>query len=236
VFERTVDREARETCEAHVASLWQQAADGELRIADAVNLAILEEMLRDPTVVCHAEDLQAGSAYDIPKLTQQTFGVLRGSDEIISEGHFVGKAMGEALNGYRPVVELMHVNFGVYAMAELSSAGNTYSTTGGQYQMPLTIIGSGGAAPDLKAAAEHSQPVHAYIMGIPGLKIGSAATPGAAYGMTKSMIRDNGPCFLLLPVKLVRRPLGSGLPGLSAPSHLPADARDEPGDLPSPIL
>jgi pyruvate/2-oxoglutarate/acetoin dehydrogenase E1 component len=53
-------------------------------------------------------------------------------------------------------------------MAELSSAGNTFATTGGQFQMPMTIIGAGGTAPNQSLGAEHSQPFHAYIMGIPG--------------------------------------------------------------------
>ena len=77
-------------------------------------------MLRDPTTTIHAEDLQAGSSYDIPKLTQQTYGKLRAADEIIDEGHFIGKALGEGMNGYRPIVELMNTNFGIYGMAEVS--------------------------------------------------------------------------------------------------------------------
>jgi pyruvate/2-oxoglutarate/acetoin dehydrogenase E1 component len=68
---------------------------------------------------------------------------LRAADEIIDEGHFIGKALGEGMNGYRPIVELMNTNFGIYGMAELSSAGNTYATTGGQFVMPMTIIGAG---------------------------------------------------------------------------------------------
>lgn len=169
-----------------------------------VNLAILEEMLRDPTTCMHAEDLQAGSSYDIPKMTQQTFGRLRGSDEIIDEGHFIGKALGEGMNGYRPIVELMNTNFGIYGIAEISSCGNTYATTGGQFKMPLTILGAGGTAPNQALGAEHSQPFHAYIMGIPGIKICTAASPEAAYGLTKSMIRDNGPGVLLFPVKMMK--------------------------------
>ena len=47
------------------------------------------------------------------------------------------------MNGYRPIVELMNTNFGIYGMAEISSAGNTYATTGGQFIMPMTIIGAG---------------------------------------------------------------------------------------------
>jgi pyruvate/2-oxoglutarate/acetoin dehydrogenase E1 component len=58
------------------------------------------QMLRDPTTVIHAEDLQAGSSYNIPKLTQQTFGTLRAADEIIDEGHFIGKALGEGIRHY----------------------------------------------------------------------------------------------------------------------------------------
>ncbi|CAN0446606.1 unnamed protein product, partial [Discosporangium mesarthrocarpum] len=108
------------------------------------------------------------------------------------------------MNGYRPIVELMNTNFGIYGMAELSSAGNTYATTGGQFDMPLTIIGAGGTAPNQSLGAEHSQPFHAYVMGIPGLKICTASSPAAAYGITKSMIRDNGPGMLFCPVKMMK--------------------------------
>lgn len=156
----------------------------------------------------HAEDLQAGSSYNIPKLTQQTFGKLRAADEIIDEGHFIGKALGEGMNGYRPIVELMNTNFGIYGIAEISSAGNTYATTGGQFEMPMTIIGAGGTAPNQALGAEHSQPLHAYVMGIPGLKICTAASPSAAYGLAKSMIRDNGPGILFLPVKMMKESKG----------------------------
>merc|ERR1712151_374226 len=186
-----------------------KAEAGEISIGDAINLAVHEEMLRDPTTTIHAEDLQAGSSYDIPKLTQQTYGASRACDEIIDEGHFIGKALGEGMNGYRPIVELMNTNFGIYGMAELSSAGNTYATTGGKFDMPMTIVGAGGTAPNQALGAEHSQPFHAYVMGIPGLKICSAASPDAAYGLTKSMIRDNGPCFLFAPVKMMKESKGT---------------------------
>ena len=69
-----------------------------------------------PGVFGAAEDLQAGSSYNIPANTQQAFGRLRAADEIIDEGHFIGKALGEAMNGYRPIVELMNANFGIYGM------------------------------------------------------------------------------------------------------------------------
>lgn len=75
--------------------------------------------------------------------------------------------------------------------------------------MPMTIIGAGGTAPNQALGAEHSQPFHAYVMGIPGLKIGTAASPEAAYGLTKSMIRDNGPCFLFAPVKMMKEVKGT---------------------------
>merc|ERR1719333_1888610 len=118
--------------EVHMAALQEKAKSGQISIGDAINLAIHEEILRDPTTTIHAEDLQAGSSYDIPKLTQQTYGQIRAADEIIDEGHFIGKALGEGLNGYRPIVELMNTNFGIFGIAEMSSAGNTYATTGGQ--------------------------------------------------------------------------------------------------------
>ena len=217
VNSRTIAPEKMETILAHVDALQAKAKAGEISIGDAINLAIHEEMLADPTTTIHAEDLQAGSSYDIPKLTQQTYGKGRACDEIIDEGHFVGKALGEALNGYRPIVELMNTNFGIYGMAEISSAGNTYATTGGKFDMPMTIIGAGGTAPNQALGAEHSQPFHAYVMGIPGLKIGTAASPDAAYGLTKSMIRDNGPCFLFAPVKMMKEAKGPVDLGQCAP-------------------
>jgi len=204
----TVSAERLETLHKHMAALQSNAEEGTLSIGDALNLAILEEMLRDPKTTIHAEDLQAGSSYNIPKLTQQTFGTLRAADEIIDEGHFIGKALGEGMNGYRPIVELMNTNFGIYGMAEMSSAGNTYATTGGKFQMPMTIIGAGGTAPNQALGAEHSQPLHAYVMGIPGLKICTAAGPAAAYGLAKAMIRDNGPGILFTPVKTMKEAKG----------------------------
>merc|ERR1719506_1069202 len=96
------------------------------------------------------------------------------------------------------------MNFAIYGMAELSSAGNTYATTGGQFIMPMTVVGAGGTAPNQALGAEHSQPFHAYVMGIPGLKICTAASPDAAYGLCKAMIRDDGPGILFTPVKLMK--------------------------------
>ena len=209
VNKRTISKDQMDTINEHISTLRTKAKEGDISIGDAINLAIHEEMLRDPTTTIHAEDLQAGSSYDIPKLTQQTYGQIRAADEIIDEGHFIGKALGEGMNGYRPIIELMNTNFGIYGMAELSSAGNTYATTGGQFDMPMTIIGAGGTAPNQALGAEHSQPFHAYVMGIPGLKICTAASPEAAYGITKSMIRDNGPCFLFSPVKMMKEAKGT---------------------------
>ena len=198
-----------ETITSHIGALCNTATAGEITIVDAINLAVHTEMLRDPSTTIHAEDLQAGSSYDIPKLTQQTYGSIRTANEIIDVGPFIGTALSERMNGYRPIVELMHTNFGIYCMAELSSAENTYATTGGRFDMPMTIIGAGGTAPNQSLGAEHSQPFHAYVMGILGLKTYTAALPDAAYGITKSMISDNGPCFLFASVKMMKESKGT---------------------------
>ncbi len=205
---RTVDAGSLAECQRYMDGLRELAEAGTISIADACSLAVLEEMVRDPTTVMHAEDLQAGSSYNIPKLTQQTFGKLRAADEIIDEGHFIGKALGEGMNGYRPIVEMMNTNFAIFGMAEISSAGNTYATTGGHFKMPMTILGAGGTAPNQALGPTHSQPFHAYIMGVPGIKIGTAASPQAAYSITKAMIRDDGPCFLFMPVKMMKETKG----------------------------
>lgn len=209
INERTISSEQMKNVISHIDALQKKAEDGQITIAEAVNLAIHEEMLRDPTTTMQAEDLQAGSSYGIPGLTQQTYGSMRASDEIIDEGHFIGKSIGEAMNGYRPIVELMNTNFGIYGMAEIASSGNTYLQSGGQFKLPITILGAGGTAPDQALGAEHSQPLHAYIMGVPGLKIATASSPEAAYGITKSVIRDDGPCFLIFPVKLMKEIKGT---------------------------
>jgi TPP-dependent pyruvate/acetoin dehydrogenase alpha subunit/pyruvate/2-oxoglutarate/acetoin dehydrogenase E1 component len=230
ITQRSVDAAKLAECQERIAMLQQQAKDPGLNVGDALNLAILEEMVRDPRTTIHAEDLQAGSSYDIPRQTQQTFGELRAADEIIDEGHFIGKAIGEGMNGYRPIVELMNANFGIYGMAELSSAGNTYATTGGQFKMPLTVVGAGGTAPNQALGAEHSQPFHAYVMGIPGLKICTAATPEGAYGLCKAMIRDDGPGMLFTPVKLMKDekvPVDVGTCVPLNKAHLMAKASDQ---------
>ena len=91
ITKRTVDPAALDNVNKYIANLQALGTAGTITIGDAVNLAILEEMVRDPTTTIHAEDLQAGSSYNIPKLTQQTFGKLRAADEIIDEGHFIGE-------------------------------------------------------------------------------------------------------------------------------------------------
>ena len=201
---KLLSEEQLSTITARIDGLRTLAQEGKITIADALNLAILEEMLRDPTTTMQAEDLRAGSSYNIPRDTQQTFGELRAADRIISEGHFVGLGIGQAMFGQRPIVEAMNTNFMIYGFPEISSAGNTYSTTGGQFTVPLTIVGAGGTAPKQSLGAEHSQPMHAYIMGIPGIKIITASDPNTAYQQMKSAIRCDDPVFFFNPVKMMK--------------------------------
>ena len=120
----TISSDQMDSITTHMELLRKKAMAGEITIAEAVNLAIHEEMLRDPSTTIQAEDLQAGSSYGIPGMTQQTYGSMRASDEVIDEGHFIGKGIGEAMNGYRPIIELMNTNLGIYGMAEIASSGN----------------------------------------------------------------------------------------------------------------
>ena len=73
ITQRSVDAAKLAECQERIAMLQQQAKDPGLNVGDALNLAILEEMVRDPRTTIHAEDLQAGSSHDIPRQTQQTF-------------------------------------------------------------------------------------------------------------------------------------------------------------------
>jgi pyruvate/2-oxoglutarate/acetoin dehydrogenase E1 component len=146
-------------------------------------------MLRDPTITIHAEDLQAGSSFDIPQLTQQTYGPIRAADEIIDEGHFIGKALGEALNGYRPIVELMNATL---ASTALQRSARPAARSRGRWDGTQPSFGS-RAQPSVSRVRDGYSRIEDWHR-----------SPGATYGLTKSMIRDNGLCFLFAPVNMMK--------------------------------
>ena len=169
----------------------------EMTYRDALNLALKEEMRRDPTVVVLGEDvaLYEGS-FKVTRGLLAEFGEERVKDTPISENTIIGVSVGAAMGGLRPVAELMTVNFALLAMDQIvNHMAKIRSMFGGQTSLPMTIRMPGGGGSQL--GAQHSQSLETYFMHCPGMHVLYPATPADAKGLLKSAIRDNNPTILL---------------------------------------
>jgi pyruvate dehydrogenase E1 component beta subunit len=164
---------------------------------DALNMALKEEMRRDPSVVLFGEDvaLYEGS-FKVTRGLLSEFGEERVKDTPISENTIVGVAVGAAMGGLRPVAELMTVNFALLAMDQIINHMAKISFMfGGQTFLPMVVRMPGGGGSQL--GAQHSQSLESYFMHCPGLRIAYPSTPADAKGLLKSAIRDNNPVIFL---------------------------------------
>ncbi|GAM09595.1 pyruvate dehydrogenase E1 component subunit beta [Geobacter sp. OR-1] len=169
----------------------------EMTYRDALNLALKEEMRRDPSVVVWGEDvaLYEGS-FKVTRGLLSEFGEERVKDTPISENTIVGVAVGAAMGGLRPVAELMTVNFALLAMDQIvNHMAKIRYMFGGQTFLPMTVRMPGGGGSQL--AAQHSQSLESYFMHCPGLKVAYPAFPADAKGLLKTAIRDNNPVIFL---------------------------------------
>jgi len=169
----------------------------EMTYRDALNLALREEMRRDPSVVLFGEDvaLYEGS-FKVTRGLLAEFGEERVRDTPISENTIIGVAVGAAMGGLRPVAELMTVNFALLAMDQIiNHMAKIRYMFGGQTNLPLTVRMPGGGGSQL--AAQHSQSLESYFMHCPGLRVAYPATPADAKGLLKTAIRDNNPVIFL---------------------------------------
>jgi pyruvate dehydrogenase E1 component beta subunit len=169
----------------------------EMTYRDALNLALREEMRRDPSVVLWGEDvaLYEGS-FKVTRGLLAEFGEERVKDTPISENTIVGVAIGAAMGGLRPVAELMTVNFALLAMDQLvNHMAKIRSMFGGQVNLPMVVRMPGGGGSQL--AAQHSQSLESYFMHCPGMRVVYPATPADARGLLKTAIRDGNPVIFL---------------------------------------
>jgi pyruvate dehydrogenase E1 component beta subunit len=169
----------------------------EMTYRDALNLALKEEMRRDPTVLVWGEDvaLYEGS-FKVTRGLLAEFGEERVKDTPISENTIVGVAVGAAMGGLRPVTELMTVNFALLAMDQIvNHMSKIRSMFGGQVNLPMVIRMPGGGGSQL--AAQHSQSLETFFMHVPGIRVVYPATPADAKGLLKSAIRDENPVVFL---------------------------------------
>lgn len=164
---------------------------------EALNVALREEMRRDPRVFILGEEVGVyEGAYKVTQGLLKEFGEKRVVDTPICESGFTGVGIGAAVLGLRPVVEMMTFNFAILALDQIvNSAAKMYYMSGGQYNVPIVLRGPGGPAHQL--AAQHSQSMESYFYHVPGLKVVRPSTPRDAKGLLKSAIRDDNPVVFI---------------------------------------
>lgn len=165
----------------------------EITFADATREAMQEEMRRDPTVFVMGEDIaRQGGVFGQFKDMSQEFGYERVLDTPISEGAIVGAALGAALTGMRPVVDIHFADFVTCAMDELiNQICKIRYMFGGQAKAPLVIRAPDGSV--RQVAAQHSQSLEAWFLHAPGMKIVVPSNPADAKGLLKAAIRSDDP-------------------------------------------
>jgi pyruvate dehydrogenase E1 component beta subunit len=165
----------------------------ETNYRDAISRAIIEEMDRDEEVLLMGEDIgRYQGTFRVTQGLHEKVGSKRVIDTPITEAGFTGIALGAAMDGLRPVVEMMTMSFSILALDQiLNHAAKVHYMTGGQGSVPMVIRGPGGAAKQL--SAQHSHSLEGWFAHCPGLKVVAPSTPADAYGMLKTAIRDDNP-------------------------------------------
>ena len=163
----------------------------------ALHDTLRDEMRRDPRVILLGEEIGLfEGSYKITAGLLEEFGPERVIDTPIAEEGFVGAAIGAAMLGMRPVVEIMTVNFSLLAIDQIvNHAAKIYAMFGGQARVPLVLRTPEGGGQQL--AATHSQNFSAWYAYVPGLKVVAPATPADARGLLQSAIRDDDPVIFL---------------------------------------
>src|SRR5438105_12299833 len=165
----------------------------ELTLAEAVREAMAEEMRRDSRVFICGEDIaEAGTVFKVLAGLVDEFGTERVLDTPISEPGFTGIAVGAAMTGMRPIVDIMFGDFSTLIMDQMvNQAAKVHYMSGGKWKVPMVMRATLGAT--RRSGAQHSQSLHAWVCHIPGLKVALPSTPYDAKGLMKTAIRDDNP-------------------------------------------
>src|SRR5436305_3555139 len=163
----------------------------------ALHDTLRAELRRDDNVFLLGEEIGVfGGSYKITAGLLAEFGPRRVRDTPICEEGFTGVAIGAAMMGLRPVVEIMTINFSLLAIDQIvNNAAKLRSLSGGQVSVPLVIRTPGGGGQQLSAT--HSQNLEVWFAHVPGLKVVAPSTPADAKGMMRSAVRDNNPVIFL---------------------------------------
>jgi pyruvate dehydrogenase E1 component beta subunit len=164
---------------------------------DALRSAMAEEMERDETVVLLGEDIGLyGGTHLVTNGLIDQFGPKRVIDTPIAEGGFTGAAIGMAMAGLKPIVEMMTWNFSFLAADQLiQNAAKLRYFSGGQVNVPIVVRGPNGGGVQL--SAQHTHSLEGFYGHFPGLKVVSPATPADVKGMMLQAIRDPDPVIFL---------------------------------------
>src|ERR1700674_2528046 len=170
-----------------------EVAVRELTVGEAVREALEEEMRRDPRVCLIGEDVaEAGTPFKVLSGLVEEFGKSRVIDTPISEAGFTGVAVGAAMTGLRPIVDIMFGDFVTLTMDQMvNQAAKVHYMSGGAWRVPMVMRATLGAS--RRSAAQHSQSLHAWFSHVPGLKVVLPSTPYDAKGLLKTAIRDENP-------------------------------------------
>lgn len=165
----------------------------EITFREAIREAMIEEMERDPTIFILGENVaERGGVYQVTKGILDRFGKDRIIEMPISESGFVGAAVGAALLGTRPIVDLMFDDFLPLAMDQIvNHAAKMRYMYGGKASVPMVVRSFFGAGTNW--GCSHSQSLEAWFVHCPGLKVVMPSTPADAKGLLKSAIRDDDP-------------------------------------------
>jgi pyruvate dehydrogenase E1 component beta subunit len=168
----------------------------------ALHDAMRDALRDDPRVVLMGEDVgRYGGTYAASKGLLEEFGDERVRDTPLSELGFVGVGIGAALNGLRPIVEVMTVNFSLLALDQIvNTAAALRHMSGGQFSVPLVVRMATGAGRQL--AAQHSHSLEGWYAHIPGIKVVAPATVADAYGMLGPALADPDPVVIFEHVQL----------------------------------
>src|SRR5215470_5857703 len=182
---------------------WARACEQEgdamrtITYRDALREAMREEMRRDEKVFILGEDVVGyGGTYAVTKDLDKEFTEKRVIDTPLAEEVITATAIGAAMNGLRPIAELMTMNFSLLASDQIvNTAAKVRYMFGGQPSVPLVIrMPAGGGA---QRGAQHSQSFESWYAHVPGLKVVMPATPYDAKGMLKSAVRDDDPVIFV---------------------------------------
>jgi acetoin:2,6-dichlorophenolindophenol oxidoreductase subunit beta len=168
-----------------------------LKMWQAINSALGEEMERDGSVVVLGEDVgRPGGPFGATRGLQERFGVARVRDTPIAEAAITGLAVGAAMCGLRPVVEVMYFDFITLAMDQLvNQAAKTRYISGGRLGVPMTMLTFCGAGRG--SGPQHSQTLESWLAHVPGLVVIYPSNPADAKGLLKAAVRSEDPVIFI---------------------------------------